>query len=220
MYLAAGMVVARVSGMSSWAEFVEKRILAPLGMRESNTTVRALDGQTNVALPHALIDDTIRVLRYRNVDRVAPGGSINSNVFDMARWLRFQMAGGKLDGKPLLGERVFAETRTPQFLLRRGQNADRDGYFSAYGLGWFLQDYRGRFVVQHGGNIDGMTALVALMPDERLGVVILTNMNASPVPNALAFDVFDRHRRSAQGPVGRDSAIAGTGRHSGAAGAG
>ena len=106
---------------------------------------------------------------------MAPAGAINSNVLDMTRWLRFQLAGGKVDGKPLLGPRAFAETRTPQFLLRRSSNPnpERDGYFSAYGLGWFLEDYRGRFVVHHGGNIDGMTALVAYMPDEQLGVVDL-----------------------------------------------
>lgn len=195
MYLAAGMAVARVAGLPSWQDFVAQRIFAPLGMRESSLSVRALEGQSNVALPHARIDDTLRVLGYRNVDAVAPAGSINSNVLDMAQWLRFQLAGGKVGGKPLLGQRAFEETRTPQFTLRRGggPTADRDGYFSAYGMGWFLQDYRGRFVVHHGGNIDGMTALVALMPDEQLGVVVLTNMNGSPLPTALVFDVFDRY---------------------------
>ncbi|MHB1328207.1 MAG: DUF3471 domain-containing protein, partial [Gemmatimonadales bacterium] len=63
---------------------------------------------------------------------------------------------------------------------------------SAYGMGWFLQDYKGRFVVHHGGNIDGMTALVAMLPDEQLGVVALTNMNGSPLPTALTYTIFDR----------------------------
>jgi CubicO group peptidase (beta-lactamase class C family) len=194
MYMAAGMVVAKASGTASWAEFVEQRIFTPLGMRESNTSVRGLAGQANVAQPHARINDTVRVVPYRNVDQVAPAGSINSNVLDMARWLRFQLAGGKIDGKPLLGEPAFNETRTPQFILRRTGNAnDRDGYFSAYGLGWFLQDYRGRFVVHHGGNIDGMTALVAFMPEEQLGVVALTNMNGSPLPSLVTYTIFDRY---------------------------
>src|SRR5690606_36928081 len=128
---------------------------------------------------------------------VAPAGSINSNVLDMAQWLRFQLNGGKVNGKALLGQRAFDETRTPQFAMRRGggggaQGAERDGYFSAYGMGWFLQDYKGRFVVHHGGNIDGMTALVAMLPDEQLGVVALTNMNGSPLPTALTYTIFDR----------------------------
>lgn len=192
MFLAAGMMVAKVSGMSSWAEFVERRIFAPLGMTESNTSIRALAGKDNVAQPHARMDDTVRTIPYRNADRVGPAGSINSNVLDMAKWLRFQLAGGKVDGKPLLGAAAFNETRTPQFTLRRSPN-DKDGYFSAYGFGWFLQDYRGKFIVHHGGNIDGMTALVAMMPDEQVGVVVLTNMNGSPLPQLLTFTIFDRY---------------------------
>jgi len=195
MFLAAGTVVARVSGAASWGEFVERRIFGPLGMGESSTSIRALAGQTNVAQPHGVVDDTLRVLPSRNIDIVAPAGSINSNVVDMAKWVRFQLAGGKVNGKPLLGERALIETRTPQFILRRSTRpgTEPDGYFSAYGFGWFLEDYHGNFVVHHGGNIDGMTALVAFMPDQQLGVVVLTNMNGSPLPTALTYNVFDRY---------------------------
>ncbi len=197
MYLAAGMAVAKVAGTPTWSDFAAQRILAPLGMRESSLSVKDLAGKTNVALPHARINDTLRVVAARDIDHVAPAGSINSNVLDMAQWLRFQLNGGKVNGKALLGQRAFDETRTPQFAMRRGggggaQGAERDGYFSAYGMGWFLQDYKGRFVVHHGGNIDGMTALVAMLPDEQLGVVALTNMNGSPLPTALAYTIFDR----------------------------
>ena len=196
MFLAVGMAVARVSGMPSWAKFVEERIFTPLGMNESSTSIRDLAGKPNVAQPHALVRDTLKTVPFRMIDHVGPAGSINSSVNDMAKWLRFQLAGGKVNGKPLLGEQALMETRTPQFLLRRGgggANAERDGYFSAYGFGWFLQDYHGKYVVHHGGNIDGMTALVAFMPDENLGVVALTNMNGSPLPNLVVFDVFDRY---------------------------
>lgn len=177
----------------SWGDFVTRRIFAPLGMTESNLAVSALSGNPNVAQPHARIRDTLRVTSYRNLDRIGPAGSINSNVLDMAKWLRFQLAGGKIAGKALVGPRAFEETRTPQLALRRGGGPNRDGYFAAYGMGWFLQDYRGRFVVHHGGNIDGMSAMVAFMPDEQVGVVVLTNMHGSPLVQALAYDVFDRY---------------------------
>ncbi len=192
MYLVAGTAVAKVSGLP-WEEFVTRRIFAPLGMSESNLSVVALSGRPNVAQPHARINDTLRVIGYRNLDHIAPAGSINSNVLDMAKWLRFQLAGGKVAGKALLGARAFEETRTPQLTMRRGGGPNREGYFAAYGMGWFLQDYRGRFVVHHGGNIDGMSAMVAFMPDEQLGVVVLTNMQGSPIVQALAYEVFDRY---------------------------
>ncbi len=193
MYLVAGTAVAKASGMPSWGDFVTRRIFAPLGMTESNLSVTALSGNPNVAQPHARIRDTVRVTSYRNLDRIGPAGSINSNVLDMAKSLRFQLAGGKIAGKALVGPRAFEETRTPQLALRRGGGPNRDGYFAAYGMGWFLQDYRGRFVVHHGGNIDGMSAMVAFMPDEQVGVVVLTNMHGSPLVQALAYDVFDRY---------------------------
>ena len=195
MFLAAGTALVKASGASSWGDFVERRIFEPLGMRESSTSVRALAGLTNLAQPHGRIDDTLRVIPFRNVDIVAPAGAINSNVLDMSQWLRFQLAGGKVDGKPLLGERAFEETHTPQFLIGRGAapRSSRESHFSAYGLGWFLEDYRGHFVVHHGGNIDGMTAFVAMMPDDSVGVVVLANLNGSPLPSALGFSVFDRY---------------------------
>src|SRR3712207_1959606 len=77
MYLAAGQVVARVAN-TTWDDFITRRIFQPLGMTASNTTVRALAGQPNVATPHAEIDDTVRTVAWRNIDNIAPAGSINS----------------------------------------------------------------------------------------------------------------------------------------------
>ncbi|MHB1328495.1 MAG: serine hydrolase domain-containing protein, partial [Gemmatimonadales bacterium] len=86
MYLAAGMAVAKVAGTPTWSDFAAQRILAPLGMRESSMSVRDLAGKTNLALPHARINDTLRTVAARDIDNVAPAGSINSNVLDMAQW--------------------------------------------------------------------------------------------------------------------------------------
>lgn len=110
MYLVAGTAVAKVSGIP-WADFVTQRIFAPLGMAESNLSVTALSGHPNVAQPHARFNDTLRVISYRNLDVIAPAGSINSNVNDMAKWLRFQLAGGKVTGKPCL---VRVPSRRPE----------------------------------------------------------------------------------------------------------
>jgi CubicO group peptidase (beta-lactamase class C family) len=194
MYLAAGLALIKASGDTSWGDFIEKRIFSRLGMRESNTSVRSLEGRPDVAEPHARIDDTVRAIPYRNVDAISPAGAINSNVLDMAQWVRFQLNGGKVDGNPLLGPKAFQETRTPQSLRSLNETAGDSArrHFAAYGMGWFLEDYRGHFVVQHGGNIDGMTAFVGFMPDDQVGVVVLSNMNASPVPSAIGCDVFDR----------------------------
>lgn len=194
MYLAAGEVTARTSGMS-WDDFIQRRIFQPLGMSASNTSTRALAGQANVAQPHSKIDDTVRVVPYRNIDNIAPAGSINSNVTDMARYVRFQLNGGKWNDKTLITGGNHAEMWTPHTvipLVGFWKAVAPGAHLGAYGLGWFLQDYRGRLVVQHGGNIDGMSANVALLPEEKTGVVVLTNLNGAVIASVLAYRVFDQ----------------------------
>jgi CubicO group peptidase (beta-lactamase class C family) len=194
MYLAAGQAVAKTAG-KSWDELVKERIFTPLGMSESNTTVAALQGKTNVATPHADINDTLRVVPWHNSDNIGPAGSINSNVFDMIKWVRFQLDGGKANGKPLVAASALGETHTPQMIIPIGADAKSFNpytHLQAYGMGWFLQDYRGRELDQHGGNIDGMTAMVAVMPEEKLGMVILSNANGSPAPMLVMYRALDQ----------------------------
>ena len=194
MYLAAGQVAASVTGRS-WDDLVRDRILVPLGMTSTVTTVAPLASAANVAQPHVKLDGVVRVVPYRNIDNIGPAGSLNSNVEDMAKWVRFQLAGGKAGGKQLISTASFDEMHTPHTVIRTDATARRANpyvHLRNYGLGWFLHDYRGRLVVQHGGNIDGMSALVAMMPEEKVGMVILTNMNGSGLPGVLMNTVFDR----------------------------
>jgi len=194
MYLAAGQAVAKVAG-ASWDDVVRERIFAPLGMSASNTTVRALTGP-NVATPHADIDDTLRIVPWHNIDNIGPAGSINSSVADMAKWVRFQLAEGKAGGKSLISASALAETHAPQMVVPVSNDAKQINpytHLSSYGLGWFLQDYRGRELRQHGGNIDGMSALVGFVPEEKLGFVVLTNANGSPMPMIAMLRALDAY---------------------------
>jgi CubicO group peptidase (beta-lactamase class C family) len=197
MYLAAGQAVASVSGMS-WDDFIRERIFTPLGMSSSNTTIRALAGgvQDNVATPHAKVEEKVVTIPWRNIDNIAPAGSINSSALDMAQWLRLQLAEGMYKATRLISSGALKEMHTPQTVIRKDPPWAQllpEANFLGYGLGWFLHDHRGRKVVQHGGNIDGMSALVAMIPEEKLGVVILTNMNGTSLPTALMFRVFDAY---------------------------
>jgi CubicO group peptidase (beta-lactamase class C family) len=193
MYLAAGQAVAKVAG-KSWDDLVRERIFVPLGMNETNTSIRALQGKTNVATPHADVNDTLHVVPWHNIDNIGPAGSINSNVFDMVKWVRFQLDGGKVNGKPLVAASPLGETHTPQMIIPVGADAKALNpytHLQAYGMGWFLQDYRGRELDQHGGNIDGMSAMVAIMPEEKIGMVVLTNANGSPAPTLVLYRALD-----------------------------
>jgi CubicO group peptidase (beta-lactamase class C family) len=198
MYIAAGQVVAKVSGRS-WDDFVRERIFTPLGMSSSTTSVQGIKGQPNVASPHATVNDTVRAIAWRDIDNAGPAGSINSNAVDMAQWVRLQLGRGSYNGKPLISARMMDEMHQAHTVIR-SDSADRannpESHLRAYGLGCFLQDYRGRLAVHHGGNVDGFTALVAMLPEEHFGVVFLTNQNGSGLPNALMLRFFDHQLKA------------------------
>jgi CubicO group peptidase (beta-lactamase class C family) len=199
-FLAAGQIVARLSGMS-WDEFVRQRIFVPLGMTSSNTSNSALPRGGNVAAHHVEVAGAIQAIPRLNMDNVAPAGSINSNVLDMAQWVRLQLGGGVYRGKRLLRAESIREMHSPQMVVRKGEwmsSTSPSSYlmvpetqFFLYGLGWYLQDYRGRKIVHHGGVVEGMRALVGMLPEERLGVVVLSNQHPAYIDEAVLLRVFD-----------------------------
>ena len=195
MYIAAGQIVAHTAN-TTWDDFVRDRLLVPLGMTSSTTSIRQIVGGQNLASPHADVEGVIRTVDWRNIDNAGPAGSINSTALDMAQWVRLQLARGTIGGKRLISEKMIDEMHTPHTVIPIDTGSRRTNpytHLQAYGLGWFLQDYRGKLVVQHGGNVDGMTALVGMMPEEQVGMVILTNMNGSGMPMTLMNRAFDLH---------------------------
>jgi CubicO group peptidase (beta-lactamase class C family) len=133
-----------------------------------------------------------------NIDDMAPAGSIVSSARDMAQYLRFQLGTGTFDGRKLVSEAALRETHSPQMLIARGGEVPTDSLttFNTYGMGWFVQDYRGAIVVQHGGNTDGMTAAMGMLPGQKFGVVVLSNMAGSPLPDLLMRWMFDRQLKA------------------------
>ena len=194
MYLAAGQVVAKVTGQS-WDDYVTQRIFGPLGMSSTSTSIKAFKTD-NVAAPHGKMEDKVQAIAWRNIDNIGPAGSINSNVVDMAQWLRLQLAQGTYQGQKIFSSTTAAEMHMPQTVMRiEGlyKILYSEAHFLNYGMGWFLSDYKGRKLVEHGGAIDGMRAGVAMLPEEKLGVVILTNMNGSVVSVPLMYRIFDAY---------------------------
>lgn len=193
MYLAAGQAAAAVAG-KSWDDIIKDRIFKPLDMTTSSTSINDLKALDNVATPHAKVEDKVITIPWRNIDNIAPAGSINSNVVEMANWLRVQLGEGKFQGTQVISSGALKEMHTSHTIIRMEPPWSLfypDAHFLNYGLGWFLHDYKGRKVVEHGGNIDGMSALVTMIPEEKLGVVLLTNMNGTQLPHTLMYRVFD-----------------------------
>ncbi len=173
MYSAAGEVVASVQG-KPWEKVVEDRIFKPLEMKNSDLSTRDMQKASDFSYGYTYNTDTKenRRVPMRDLPQIAAAGAINSSARDMAQWVRFMLAGGQFNGKRIVSEKGFTEFVSPKTKISGTVN---------YGLGWFLRDWRGHKVVEHGGNIDGFNAQVALMPDQKLGFVLLTNLTASPL---------------------------------------
>jgi CubicO group peptidase (beta-lactamase class C family) len=195
MYAVAGDVVEAASGMP-WEEFVRRRIFGPLAMGRTVATLRETETRDNVASPHDRIDGGIRTIRNASVDAVAPAGSIWSSVADMAKWMRFMLDTARTaDGRQLLKAATWAELLKPQTIVTP------QGFYptarltrphwTTYALGWFQHDYNGRAVSFHTGSIDGMVAIIGLIPDERFGVSVLANLDHAEVRHALMYTAFD-----------------------------
>ena len=193
-YMAAGEVIRAVTG-KSWDDFIRERIFTPLGMNESNSLFRDLKTSKNLALPHVRIDGKPVAIAYRDSDALGPAGSIVSSAHDMARYMQLLLAEGTLGGKKLYSEKVAKELFTAQMLVPIRPSSHPalkaiNTRFSAYGFGWFLREYRGRVLVNHSGGMDGMAAIVMLMPEEKLGVTVLSHQDGG-IPIAMAYRVLD-----------------------------
>jgi len=198
-YALAGDVAAHAAG-TTWQSLLHARILGPLGMTETLADAGELrkSGITDITSPHGIVRDTVRLLpaSLDGIDDVAPAGAMFSTATDMAKWLRFLLDSGKVAGRRLVSAQNFAELFRPQQVIRSVFYPATElthPHFQAYGLGWFLRDYRGEFVAYHTGSIEGRSAIVGLIPDRRLGVAILTNLDHSELRHALMYTVFDRY---------------------------
>jgi CubicO group peptidase (beta-lactamase class C family) len=202
MFMTAGSLVERVSG-KSWEDFVRERLFTPLGMTASDLSVTQMETVENRSFGYREKPEEegggIEPIPYRNIDAIGPAGAINSNAVDMAKWVQFQLGDGTWEGKPILARSTLDELHRPVILLdgvgggvALSLFADEDLPFIMYALGWFVQPYRGHLVVHHGGNIDGFAAFVTMLPKERDGVVVLTNLNGTVAPYILANHINDR----------------------------
>ena len=190
MYLTAGVVLEELTA-TPWEQSVRERLLEPLGMDRSNFSVDVSREDPDHALPYREEDGDLVEIPFRAITTMGPAGSINSTADDMARWLQLQLGSGQVDKGRVVSELVVRETHTPQMTLGRYPE-DTQLLLTSYGLGWFLHSYRGHYQVEHGGNIDGFSALVTLMPLDGCGVVVLSNANATPLPRLLTRHILDR----------------------------
>jgi CubicO group peptidase (beta-lactamase class C family) len=189
MFLAAGEALGEAAGMS-YDDLIRRRLFTPLGMTTSGLSVTELPSQRDVSTPHAIVDSVVKAIPWRNIDNIAPAGSINSNVVEMAQYLRLHLGDGVYRGTRLVSRQNLGQTKTPH--INAGGVGDSLTHFTAYGLGWVLQDYRGKKIAWHNGGIDGMLSEMWTIPEAGLGIVVLTNTSPHAAGPAIVWNIIDR----------------------------
>lgn len=192
MYTVAGAMAEKVTG-KKWDALVRERLLKPLGMNDTNATEDV--SVPNSASPHAVIDDVQQPVKAYYWKTMAPAAAIASTARDMARWLQFQLGDGSWEGKRIISTASMEEMHSPQFIIRTtaAMRAARGvDYFAGYGLGWQVFDYKGRPMFWHSGNGDGFPSYMAILPKQKLGVIVMTNTWVMPfLHGALAGRILD-----------------------------
>ena len=197
MYIVAGEVVARVSGMS-WEDFIETRIMKPLNMSGSAASYSRLKDKSNVIDPHAPVNGVVQVIdRDFNFNEVGnAAGGIYSNITDLCRWIIMQMNNGKYgDGlnSRLFSEKVHEEMWSPQTIIPVRNSTVYKTHFACYGLGWSLSDVSGYKQVGHTGGLAGIVTQVTLIPEMKLGIIVLTNQQSGEAFSAITNTIKDSY---------------------------
>lgn len=196
LYLIAGEVIREVSG-KSWEDFVAERILVPVGMTTSNVRQTFSEKPGNVASTHAIVDDTLRLIRPMASDNSNPAGGINSNARDMAKWMIVQLDSGRIGrGETRLFSKATArelwKVVTPMpFGETAPELAPARPNFNGYALGFNARDYRGVKILTHTGGLPGYVSRVAMIPALRAGVCVLTNQESGAAFNAIVNSILD-----------------------------
>lgn len=197
MFMTAGYIAGLLNG-KSWEDTIRERILSPLGMNGTTFSLRDTQSTPDFALPYRKGNDVKAEVKRMPFDEqcpdrcaIGPAGEINSSVADMSRYMLFHLNKGKVDGKTLLSESNSIQMQTPQMVIS-GTPDYKEESETSYGMGFFISQYRGHKRVEHGGNLDGFSAEFAFLPDDGIGVIVLTNLNGTGLPNAIAYNVFDR----------------------------
>lgn len=203
-FLMAGMLAGEVDG-SSWEEVVLSRLFEPLGMSRSGFGQMSLSGDENMAVNHASdASGNVEAVPWADSDVFGPGGSVTSSAHDLANWMKMLLAEGNFDGQQVLSADTVHEMFEPAMVDEPGFTAtppiyEDSGY--AFALGWDTYYFQGHKIVEKGGALSGIRAVITLVPDENLGVAVLANLNLTFLPEAVRAYVLEAYLGAAEGDM-------------------
>lgn len=192
-FIAAGEVILATTD-TTWDDFLLHRFFKPMGMNRTSTKYAGIVNDNNACLPHTLVDGKLVKMPLTNIDNMGASASINSCVGDMKNWLLLQLNNGQLNGKQIILADVIAETRKSNMVVNDvNSKFFKSKHFATYTLGWQMNDYNGRRVIEHSGGANGFVTKTELVPEENLGVIVYTNTDANSLYDALCKQVLEAY---------------------------
>jgi CubicO group peptidase (beta-lactamase class C family) len=211
MYLTAARFIPAVTG-ESWDQYVAGHLFKPLGMTRTVTTDAEVAASSDVAVPHGMVDGKPAVIRRywaHNMDLMSPVGGINSSANDMSHWLLMLLADGNYQGRAVLATATVDAMETPQIPVPTDSGVGQEikswmpgGDSYSYGLGLLMNQYAGHKLVWHAGDIDGMASAMVMVPDQQLGIVVMTNMTESGSRFGVVMHILQQYLQQPMDDVG------------------
>ena len=196
MFTTAGYLAGKVNG-TSWEELVRESVFKPLRMNATGTSFEDYTHGANIARPYALHDSgRLMLVPWRNTDPIAPTGGVHASLDDMTRYLIMHMQGGTFEGREIIAPVDSRAMQTPQMAMARPMTIEANEFpelsDESYGMGFLITNYRGHKLVHHPGNWDGYSLELSFLPNDSLGVVVLTNMYSTTLRDFLPWLIYDR----------------------------
>jgi len=191
-FLTAGQILEKVSGQS-WENYVKENFLTPLGMTNTYMNTAGIDKRNNVAKPYNNLYGTLSLLPYDHIDNLGPAASMVSNVKDLSKWLMMQLDSGKFQGKQIIPWSIVQRTRDGNTIVGSRKSAGFPMHMRMYALGLFMTDYAGRQVYWHTGGASGYVTNVCFVPEENLGITVLSNNDNQSFFEAVRYQILDAY---------------------------
>jgi CubicO group peptidase (beta-lactamase class C family) len=192
-FFAAGMVAGRAAG-SSWEDVVQSRLLTPLGMSRSGTSMLATPADDNHSATHGFIHGRIQLVLPSKQIVLGPAGSMISTASDLARYMRMLLARGEHEGRQVLAAKAVDEMLEPSMVSEISFSESAPISTSTgfgYAMGWGYYYFHGAKILEKGGALDGARALIVLVPERKLGIAVLANLNLTMLPEAIRAHVLE-----------------------------
>lgn len=188
-YTVAGDIMAQTAG-STWEQLVYEKIFTPLRM-ENSFFSKDEAPSNGIATPHIEWDNGNERMEFYDAQYLGAAGCIISNVQDLSNWVKFYMDRGTFNGNELIHPSFLIQQLSAQ-IPTKPMSYFPELSFECYGVGWFLDYYRGHFHVHHGGVLYGYTSLISFLPYQKTGVAILTNKNNTQATTIIERYVYDK----------------------------